>query len=122
MFALSALLTVLLSCAALGTTEPSPTAAVNAFHNSLTHGDREAVLAALDPAVVIFEGGEAELSRDEYAAHHLAADLEFARAVPSTVTSQSERVEGSIAWVLTRTELLLNNVDKPKRELRSLIR
>ena len=53
---------------------------VEQFHRSLTAGDSAAVLALLSPDVVIQESGGQE-SRAEYRSHHLAADIEFARAV-----------------------------------------
>ena len=91
-----------LAAAAAGADSPEQTIAD--FHTALAAGNRAGVLAALAPDVVIFEGGEAELSRDEYASHHLAADLEFASATKETVLSRTSAVSGDTAWVLTRGE------------------
>lgn len=82
----------------------SPEQTVADLHAALATGNRAGVLAALAPDVVVFESGEAELSRDEYASHHLAADLEFAGATKETVLSRTSAVSGDAAWVLTRGE------------------
>jgi len=58
----------------------SPAGTVNRFHDALASGDRARALELLDPGIVIYESGGAELSRDEYASHHLAADREFSAA------------------------------------------
>ena len=81
----------------------SAAAAVDAFHAALAAGDREGALAALDSEVVIFEGGGAEMSREEYAGHHLGGDMEFVRAVKTEVTDRQRHTEGDVAWVLTRS-------------------
>ena len=52
-----------------------PAAVVGAFHQALASGDKQRALDLLDPSVLIFESGGAELSRDEYASHHLGADI-----------------------------------------------
>ena len=81
-----------------------PAAIVRSFHAALSSGHRDAVLALLDPGVVIFEQGDAEMSRDEYASQHLDADLEFSRATSSKVVDQRTQAKGQSAWVLTISE------------------
>ena len=81
----------------------SPAAAVDAFHAALAGGDRQAALTALAPEVVIFESGGAEMSRDEYAAHHLDADMQFSRAVSTKIVDRESHPAGEAAWVLSRT-------------------
>jgi uncharacterized protein DUF4440 len=76
----------------------SPAAAVESFHRALAAGDRDRALSLLDPQVLIFESGGAETSRDEYAAHHLAADREFVRAVKSELVDRLRRVQGQ--WLI----------------------
>lgn len=90
---------------ALLTVEPGPAAVVDAFHVALKRGDREAVLALLDPEVRIFEAGGVERSRDEYAAHHLDADIAFVRGVVSTQVQRREQRDGALAWVETETQV-----------------
>jgi ketosteroid isomerase-like protein len=82
----------------------SPSRTVDSFHQALAGGDREAVLRLLDPEVTVFESGGAELSRDEYASHHLGADMEFSAATTRKVVGQAEGETHDAAWVLTRSE------------------
>ena len=83
---------------------PGPVGVVAAFHRALASGDRQAALEQLDPEVTIFESGAAELSREEYASHHLEADMEFSAATERTIIARHADQEGDAAWVLTRAE------------------
>lgn len=76
--------------------------AAAAFHHALAIGDSAGALGLLAPDAVILESGELE-TRAEYAAHHLAADIEFSRAVPSERVSTRLRQEGAVAWVASVT-------------------
>lgn len=82
-------------------TEEVPVSAVRSFHEALSSGDRAGALAWLDPAVVIFEQGGAEMSRDEYGSNHLQDDIEFTRATTSKTIDQRSGKSGDAAWVLT---------------------
>jgi ketosteroid isomerase-like protein len=84
---------------ALAPTARDAAATVDAFHAALQRGDTNAAAALLADDVLIFEGGGVERSKAEYASHHLAADAEFAQAVPSTVTNRSGGAIGDIAWI-----------------------
>ena len=75
-------------------------ATVQRFHAALAAGDSAAALALLAPDAVILESGGIE-SRDEYRAHHLPADIGFARAVPSQRGATRVKVQGSVAWAVT---------------------
>jgi hypothetical protein len=79
-------------------------AALDAFHASLESGDRDGALARLDPAVVIFEAGGAELSREEYASHHLAGDMDYLAATETERVDRRSGASGDLVWVLTRTK------------------
>jgi ketosteroid isomerase-like protein len=68
------------------------------FHEALAAGDSAKALAMLAPDVTILESGSAETLAD-YRAHHLAADIAFARAVPSVRGAASVTVTGDVAWV-----------------------
>ncbi|MBA4000496.1 nuclear transport factor 2 family protein [Brevundimonas sp.] len=74
---------------------------VDAFHAALGSGDGEAVLGLLTEDAMVLEEGGAERSREEYAGHHLPADMAYAAATRSRVTRRAAWVEGDIAWVLT---------------------
>ena len=49
--------------------------------------------------MLIFESGEVERSKADYAAHHLGADIAFEAAVKSVMTRRAANSEGSAAWV-----------------------
>ena len=72
-------------------------ATVRAFHQALAAGDSAGALRLLAADAVILESGGRE-SRDEYAAHHLAEDIEFARAVPIERGALQVTVSGDVAW------------------------
>jgi ketosteroid isomerase-like protein len=79
----------------------SAAAVVDAFHAALHRGDTRAAAALLVDDALIFEGGGAERSKTEYAAHHLPADAEFSKAVSSSVTRRAGHSDGSFAWIAT---------------------
>jgi len=81
-----------------------PSDTVAAFHAAITAGDKTRALAMLSPAIMIYESGYVERSRDEYASHHLGGDMEFAKGVKRKVLKHSERVDGNIAIVMEETE------------------
>jgi ketosteroid isomerase-like protein len=67
------------------------------FHEALERGDSAAALGLLAPDAVILESGGAETVSD-YRAHHLPADIEFARAIRSVRSSVRVTVHGDLAW------------------------
>ena len=75
-------------------------AVVARFHEALATGDSARALAVLALDVMILESGSIE-TRDEYRAHHLPADIQFARAVPSTRTVTRVTVQGDVAWLVS---------------------
>ena len=74
---------------------------VNAFHAALISGDTAAALTLLAEDVMIFESGNVESSRSEYANHHLKADAAFSAAVKRTLVTRSQGETGDSAWVLS---------------------
>jgi ketosteroid isomerase-like protein len=70
---------------------------ISSFHAALERGDSAAALALLSPSAVILESGSSE-SVAEYRAHHLPADIEFARALKSVRTPLRITVRGDWAW------------------------
>jgi ketosteroid isomerase-like protein/mono/diheme cytochrome c family protein len=78
---------------------------VRDFHAALSTGDASAVSRLLDPAVLIMEGGNVERSREEYAAHHLKADVKFMRSVKYTLQRQTGDSIGDLAWVASEAAM-----------------
>ncbi len=79
----------------------APAAVVDRFHAALKRADTSSALALLAKDALIFEGGGVERSKAEYAAHHLAADAAFSKAVPGTVSRRSGSAIGDVAWIAT---------------------
>ena len=88
-----------------------PTATVNQFRGALQDGNLAQVLALLAPDVLIYEAGEQQVSRDEYAARHLKADIALLATVYVDVLAQTGRVDGNTAWVTTRSRLVSREAD-----------
>jgi ketosteroid isomerase-like protein len=86
-------------------TDDSSSAAgtVHAFHDALARGDSAVALALLAPDVAILESGEVE-TLSAYRAHHLPADIDYARAVPSTSSPFQVTVQGDVAWAVSTSE------------------
>jgi ketosteroid isomerase-like protein len=76
----------------------SPGAVVESYYGALASGDAAAAEALLAPDAVVLESGYAE-TRAEYVAHHLAADIEFARAIAQQRDGMRVVTEGDVAWV-----------------------
>ena len=93
---------------------------VNRFHSALSAGDSTAALALLVDDVIVQEAGGIE-TRAQYRAHHLGADIEFARAVSAQRTVQQVRVLGAAAWVastsVTRGSFRERTIDTDGAEL-----
>jgi ketosteroid isomerase-like protein len=95
----------------------SAIAVVDAFHAALKSGDADAVLALLSEDVMVLEEGGAERSREEYAGHHLPADMAFASATTAEVTRRAAWVEGDVAWVLSEGRTTGTFNDRPVNSL-----
>ncbi len=89
---------VIVLAAAAG--QSSPASVVDQFQAAVRGGDREQAMSLLSPDVVIFEEGEAEMGRDQYAATHLAADIEFAKSASTRVIETRTGAVKDAAWVL----------------------
>jgi ketosteroid isomerase-like protein len=72
---------------------------VAGFHAALASGDSVGALSLLSENVLILESGGME-TRSDYRAHHLPADIGYARAVPSDRTVEQITVRGDVAWVV----------------------
>lgn len=93
-----ALLCLALWCAGAQAQTPSPESVVSAFHEALRSGNTEAVKQLLAADAIVVEGGQVE-SREQYLSHHLAADIEFAKAVQSKPLTSQTTISGATAWV-----------------------
>ena len=110
-------LAALALCAGTAAAQPVPTASpaapapaggaaaavVTRFHRALEQGDSAAALALLAPDAAILESGAVETVAD-YRAHHLPADIEYARAVPGTRAPVRVQVRGDVAWTVGSSE------------------
>jgi ketosteroid isomerase-like protein len=81
--------------------QPTDSAAVatvvERYHGALARGDSVEALSLLADDAVILESGDME-SRSEYRAHHLPADIAFARAVQEKRSPLRVTVRGDAAW------------------------
>jgi ketosteroid isomerase-like protein len=93
-------------CAGAGAQSASDSLAaagtVRRFHQALEAGDSATAIALLTPDAEILESGDRETAA-EYRASHLAADIEFARAVATTGSATRVVVRGGAAWAITTT-------------------
>ncbi len=71
---------------------------VDAFHSALSKGDTAAAIRTLAADVMVLESGDVE-TRADYIAHHLGADIEFVRAIPSVRKVLRVTRRGDAAWV-----------------------
>lgn len=80
-------------------------AVVERFERALADGNRNAVLEALSPDLVIYESGHAERTREEYAASHFDADIAFLKAAKTQLLSRRVNAVGDRAVVLSETRI-----------------
>ena len=76
---------------------------VEAFHAALGRGDTRAAASLLANDALVYESGGVERGRAEYAAHHLAADAAFAKAMTRVVTRRAASVDGRMAWIASES-------------------
>jgi Protein of unknown function (DUF3225). len=100
-------------------------AVIERYHHALAAGDSALALTLLADDVVVLESGGVE-TRDEYRSHHLPADIQFARAVPSTRGATRVVTRGDVAWASstsrTRGEFRGRSIDSVGAELMVLVR
>ncbi|GJL90925.1 DUF2231 domain-containing protein [Hyphococcus sp.] len=83
----------------------SPEATVEAYGAALRAGDESTLRALLAPNVVIAEGGGAERSVEEYAGHHMPADMAFTAAVEFTPNKRDVIKTDDLATVITESQV-----------------
>lgn len=86
---------------------------VEAFHAALDRGDTKAAAALLTDDALIYESGGVERGKAEYAAHHLAADAAFAKAMTRVVNRRAGRADGNTAWIASESTTKGSFKDKP---------
>ena len=95
------------------------------FHTLLASGDSAAAVQLLAPDLVVLESGGVE-TRAEYLGHHLGADIQFAKAVPSERRVVAFHQEGDVVWVTgtstSRGEFRDRKIDSRGAELVVLTR
>lgn len=77
-------------------------AVVEQFHAALKRGDAVEATALLADTVVIYEEGEAELSKAQYASSHLQADIAFMAGMTETTIDRRSGASNDLAWVITQ--------------------
>ena len=70
---------------------------VSRYHDALATGDSATALSLLTDDALILESGSVE-TRADYRAHHLPADIAFARAIRAQRGPIRVRVRGDVAW------------------------
>lgn len=90
---------------AAGAYPHTPEAVVNAYAAALNAGDETAVRSMLAPDVIIAEGGGAERSVEEYAGHHMPADMAFTAAVEFSLKKRDVIEDGDIASVISESQV-----------------
>lgn len=83
----------------------SPEAAVEAYGLALRAGDETALRALLTPDVIIAEGGSAERSVDEYAGHHMPADMSYTAAVEFALKKRDVIAGDDMATVISESQI-----------------
>ncbi|GJL96125.1 MAG: hypothetical protein DHS20C05_25300 [Hyphococcus sp.] len=83
----------------------TPEGVVDAYAAALRAGDEPAVRAMLAQNVIIAEGGGAERSVEEYAGHHMPADMAFTAAVDFSRKNRDVIVSEDIATVISESQV-----------------
>ena len=78
--------------------------AVSSFHTALKQGDKKAARTLLADNVIIFEGGGIERSADEYANHHMLADMKFLGSVENELLEHQVFTQGDMAYSVARSK------------------
>ncbi len=90
----------------------TPAGTVNAFLGALKAGDGEAARSFLDDQVLIYESGYVERSAEEYAGHHMPADMKFVGAMSNELIAQTETLSGDMATVVSESRTFGTYNDK----------
>ncbi len=83
----------------------TPEGVVEAFAAALRASDEAALRRLTAPDIVIAESGGVEQSFDEYAGHHMPADMAFTAAVEFTLEDRDLIMSGDAATVISRSQV-----------------
>lgn len=83
----------------------TPAAVVDAYAAALRASDAGRVRELLAPDVIIAEGGGAERTAEQYAGHHMPADMAFTAAVDFTVKKRDVLASDDMAVVISESQI-----------------
>jgi ketosteroid isomerase-like protein len=94
--------------------------AVERFGQALKDSNETVVRELLDENVLIFESGNVESSLEEYASHHMSADMAFMKDIEKEVISRSIMGNGDTVVISTKYRMFGSYkgraFDKPSME------
>ncbi len=88
-------------------------ATAHQFAQALGSGNEASVLNLLASDVLIYESGGVESSLEEYASHHLPADMKFLSGMTKKLISEKVFTQGDLAIVTSLSQLTGTYGDKP---------
>lgn len=91
-----------------------------AFADALASGDLDTVKSLLAEDVIVLESGGVEASRDEYFAHHAAADAKYLADATQTITRRIAKADGTTVWIATESTLAKPN-QSPAKNTETLV-
>ena len=95
------------------TAQSTAMATAQQFSEALGSGNEASVMNLLANDVLIYEGGGIESSLEEYASHHLPADIKFLSGMTKEKISEKVFTQGDLAIVTSLSRLTGTYRDKP---------
>ena len=83
----------------------SPTQVADQFDQAIKDGNTDLMRKILDDNVLIYEAGKVEASLEEYASHHMEADIAFMSQMEKTVLSRKAFEHDDMAVVSTQYKM-----------------
>jgi len=78
---------------------------VKKFHHALKNSDKKLARSLLADDVVIFEGGGVERSANQYASHHMKADMKFQKELTIKTLEHHVQIVGDLAYSTRRSTM-----------------
>ena len=94
------------------TTQSTALATAHQFAEALGNGDEASVMNLLADDVLIYESGGVESSLEEYASHHLPADMKFLSGMTKKSISEKVFTQGDLAVITSLSQLTGTYRDK----------